>query len=1200
MKIKDALTIDLSEDIKNVIDLEDFSETEIQAEIENYIVTDGLAREYANFAGTFTSNIVETGVWISGFYGSGKSYFAKLLGYLLSDRIIVGTPARDRILQRFTGISDEALIKNSVAKLHTQNCRIVFLDVAKQDTSKGLAFTLFRNFMKSLELPENEHGFLLYQLMINENQWNIHEYIYQKINKNWSYIKSRLIEYVKASKTIYLMQDNNDSDYENVLTTIRRDIDQFSASRLREELTNYGQIKNDEKIVFLFDEASEAINKGKFSLLDLEGISEALSSLGGTVWTIAIAQERLDDIIRNSNISRAQLTKVTDRFKTKIHLEATEVDVIIRSRLLKKHQDALDKIHEHYKKNSGKISDHAALSATGINKTDSSESYLTYYPFYKYQFDLMQNFLFGTKGYASTKVAARGMIITTYDILKRELQDENVFYVATGWQIAHQAQPQPPVRLVSRYDNADKILRETGSTISGRKLLETLHFLTEAEVVPTTLQNIAKMYVAEPEDIHKIQADLSKALNDLVEAKIILPVNNTYRITTDIEQRLLDEMVGFLVQGFVKKKQVMSVYKSSTMIKTSARITENSLQYEFYITTDNDDELTKPNLKQLKLKIKSLYSISDDRASDIEALKTQHQNDKDLIWIVPDNSFFKEIDKLIDEIERISYLEQNYNNPQSEEAPIIRNFITARTEKENRVKELIELSLKGSTVVYLFNTYQLTKDNWNSTMQEQQRQVIQNVYHKRLESQLSDKIAAAVIKEANNERLQTYFHGKDFQFFDTQGNFIGGNLRVVEEILFKIKNTFVDGATLEKELEIPPTGFPFGTVISTVAALMRAGKIMAKYSGSEKYSWRDEGVPSLFAAAREFRKASFKAIAKSLTAQQKNDIVTALQELNCKDTIKRKIDWNSNDFDLGNAVRDLAKCYCDKVDTLRKSFKGFDTLFPAIEKQKDILADYTGTVSERNYIEKAEAFLAGKPKFTTAVNAIEKVEKFIGNNLPKVQQWHDFCTDVNDEFTKAASTNATITPLCRDFHAGYRSDVVKNFASLQQTVQKVKDEYYTLMKNAASDMATKYIQLKKNAEAVLEEINSLPAGLNTSIAQEVNSIVHYAEQRIQKEVEIDFDVKEKHSHFTYSEMLSFIELYNKKNVELEIAKASLQRERPPAPEPGTPLPARSVKTFSSKIPGSILKVGEYKQWLHQELQKLAEANDDDTIKLNKD
>lgn len=1197
MKIKEALTIDLTEDIKNVIDLEDVSETEIQAEIENYIITDGLAREYAGFASTFTSNIAETGVWISGFYGSGKSYFGKLLGYLLSNRIIAGTPARERILQRFTGITDEALIRNSIAKLHTQDCRVVFLDVAKQDTTKGLAFTLFRNFLKSLELPENEHGFLLYQLMINEKQSNIHDFIYQKVNKNWVDIKSRLIEYAKTSKAIYLNLGNSDRDYDNVLTTIRRDIDQFSAARLREELSNYRQIRKGDKIIFLFDEASEAINQNKFNLLDLEGISEALSSLGGNVWTIAIAQEKLDDVINNSNVSRAQLTKVTDRYKTKIHLEATEVDVIIKSRLLKKTDAAIKSLKTHYQKHSGKITDHATVIATGINKTDTEESYITYYPFFKFHFDLMQNFLFGTKGYASTKVAARGMIITTYDILKRELQQEELFNVATGWHITKQAQPQPPVRLVSRYDNADKILRETGSIISGRKLLETIHFLTEAEVVPTTLANITRMYVCEPEEIHKTQTALSEALLSLVDAKVVLFSNNIYRITSDIEQRLLDEMNGFTVQGFVKKKQVVTAYKSSTALKSVARITDNNLLYDFYITTDNDDEITNPANKQLKLRLKSLYSISDDRSADIDAIKVQTQNDKDLIWIVPDNSSFKEIDKLVDEIERITYLEQKYNNPQSEEASIIRNFTTARGEKENRVRDLIEHTLKNAMAIHLFNTYQLDNDNWASVLQKQQQQAIQNVYHKRLESQLSDTVAVAVIKEATNTRLHSYFHGKDFQFYDTQGGFVGNNLKVVEEILVKIRNTFVDGATLERDLEQPPTGFAFGTVISTVAALMRADKVMAKYGGAEKFSWRDDGVAAIFGAAREFRKASFKAIAKSLTAQQKNDMVTALQGMNCDAAIDKKIDWNCNDFDLANNVRELAKCYCDKVDTLRKSNKEFDTLFSDIEPQKDILAGFTGAVSEHNYIEKAEEFLKGQDDYANAVTEIDKVEKFIRNNLRKVEQWSTFSDCVNDELTKAAVTNPTLQGLCSDFKICLKKDVVKDFSILQQTAQKIKDEYFKLLQTASAAMSAKYQLLLQDSQLLLKEIAALPAGLNTTAEQKATAVVNYAQQRIQTKIEIDFDVKEKHSRFTYSEMLSFIDLYSSKKVELEIARVGLVRAAPPAPAPGKPQPAPAAKVFSSKLPGNKLKVAQYRQWLHEELQKLAGADDNEDVEI---
>ena len=1199
MLIKDILTIDLSEDIKNVIDLEDISEVEIQAEIENYIITDGLAKEYADFVSTFTSSIAETGVWISGFYGSGKSYFGKLLGYMLSNRKIVGTPARERILQRFTGIKDEALVKNAIARLNSENCRVVFLDVAKQDTKKGLAETLFRNFLKSLELPENEHGFFLFQLMIGEGQLNVHDFIFAHLNQNWGEIKTRVMDYAKAIKTIYLQKGNTESDYDNLMQTIREDREHFSASRLKEELNNYQQICKGEKIIFLFDEASEAINQQKINLLDLEGISESLSTLGGKVWTIAIAQEKLDDVINNANVSKAQLTKVTDRFKTKIHLEATEIDVIIRSRLLKKKPDVIQKLKDHYQKNSGKITDHASLQANGITKTNSEESFVTYYPFYKYQFDLLQNFLFGTRGYVSSKVAARGMIITTYEVLKRELHETNLFETATGWQIAREAQPQPDPRLVNRFDNAERILRDNHSPISGRQLLETINFLHEAEVVPTTLPNIVKAFIKDSEKFHKTQTDIAAALEILIEAKILLDTNKTYRITSDIEQRLLDEMNAFSIQGFVKKKQMVAAYKTSLIIKSLARVTDTNMPYDFYITTDNEDELTSPPLKQLKLKLSSVYNISENRTADIDALKMQHQNDKDLLWLMPDNSSFKEIDRLIEEIEKTTYLEQKYANSQSEEGRILTSFSAAKSEKENRLKDLVEQSLQKATSIYLYNTFQLDKDNWQNILQNQQRQIVQNVYSKRLESQISsEKVAESVIKEATDTRLQTYFTGRDFQFFDAKGNFIGDNLKVVEEIIFKIRNTFVDGATLEKDLLQPPTGFVFSTVISTVAALMRAGKVIAKHNGSEKFSWRDEGVKDIFAAAREFRKASFKAISKSLSASQKNELVAALKELNCEEHIKKKIDWNTNDFDLVNAVRELAKRFCDKVDDMRKQNKDFDTLFSDIEAQKETLSGFTGAVSEGNYIDKAETFLTNRDDYNTAVQAIEKVEKFIRNNLPKLRDWKIFVEGVNDELQKSATVNDAIAQLIADFQTKYGSGIVKNFAPIQQLVQKIKDGYYSLMQTAATDMAAKYVKLKADTEGVISEINALPIGLNNDALYKANVVLQYATQRTQDKIELDYDVKDKNTRFTYSEILSFIELCNSKKTDIDILSASLIRVAPPKPEVGETTPATpTTRTFTSNLPHKKLKVRAYKQWLQQELQKLASADNDDDIIL---
>lgn len=1197
MLIKEILTIDLSEDIKNVIDLEDASETEIKSEIENYIVTDGLAKEFSDFVNTYTSNIKESGVWLSGFYGSGKSYFSKLTGYMLSNRSIAGTPARDRILQRFTGINDEALVRNTLGRLNSINTRVIALDIAKQNTDKGFAFTLFRNFLKSLDLPENEHGYLLYQILINQNQPFIYDLIDQSIGIQWGDIKNRILEYSKAAKNLYLRLGNNENEYKEILTTIRREIDGFSAAKLRDELTNYLQLVKDEKIVFMFDEASEAISKDKITLLDLEGISEALSSLGSRVWTIAIAQEKLDDVIRSARLDKSKLTKLTDRFKTKIHLEATEVDYIIRNRLLGKNDDGLRILRDHYQKNSGKISDHAALIGSGIAKTDNVDNFTTYYPFYKYHFDLLQNFLFGTKGYASTKVAARGMIITTYDILKRELQNNNLFEVATGWQIAKEAQQQPHVRLVSRYDNAERILKEAGVDISGRRLLETINFLSEAEVVPTTVVNIVKSFTKEPEDYHRTLEKVSKALDLLTDARMILDTNKTYRITSDIEQRLLDEMLGYTVQGFIKKKQLVSTYKTSALVKSLSRIQENSQLFDFFITTDNDDELTNPSLKSLKLRIKSIYNISDNRSADIETLKFHHQNDKDLIWLVPDNTNFRELDKLIDEIERISYLEQKYSNPNSDEGKIILSFSTAKVEKQARVKDLIDISLSEGTSIYLYTTLQLSRENWQNVLQQQQKQLIQNVYYKRLSAQLSDNVAASVIKEANNTRLKHYFSHADFHFFDAQGNFIGENLKVVEEITHKIRHTFVDGATIEKDLEIPPTGYTYGTIVSTLAALMRANKVLAKYNGAEKFSWKDDGVAAIFSAATQFRKASFKAVNKSLTAAQKLEMAQFLIDMEAERIIGRKIDFNINDFDLVNAIRDLAKYYGDKVTNLRNMEKDFDKLFPLIEVQREFLLQHTGAVSESNYIDKAIGFLSGKDDYLNAIQAIEKVEKFIRNSLPKAKEWKSFTQAVNDELKKAALTNQAIETYAAEFFKQYHADVVKNFMFLQLTAQKIKDEYHKIFSDAMRVSAAYYVELKKEASSLLEEIANLPENLNNSAKEKANNICQYASQRTQSEIELSFDVKDNKSRFTLSEVLSFIELYPSKNIDLELLKSGLVKE---APQKVTNADSEKPvqKIYHVNLPGKKLKVVAYKSWLQLELKKLANAADNDEIEIN--
>ena len=110
---------------------------------------------------------------------------------------------------------------------------------------------------------------------------------------------------------------------------------------------------------------------------------------------------------------------------------------------------------------------------------------------------------------------------------------------------------------------------------------------------------------------------------------------------------------------------------------------------------------------------------------------------------------------------------------------------------------------------------------------------------------------------------------------------------------------------LEKELG---PRLHLGTVISAVAVLL----VQANHCQVQRreYTLKDSKLRTLFSAAREFRKASFKQISKSLSASQKQDYTVPARLK--QQHINRKIDYNTNDFELANAIRELSKHFTEK------------------------------------------------------------------------------------------------------------------------------------------------------------------------------------------------------------------------------------------------------------------------------------------------
>jgi len=248
------------------------------------------------------------------------------------------------------------------------------------------------------------------------------------------------------------------------------------------------------------------------------------------------------------------------------------------------------------------------------------------------------------------------------------------------------------------------------------------------------------------------------------------------------------------------------------------------------------------------------FISSADRAKTIDDVKTTTQYAKDTITLVPSDKYGAEIFKLAKEILQINYV-IGLAWATQEEKDVVRNIESGLDTKQKQLDEAVRKAYNEGVAIYLYNSYQLTDDNVTSEIDKLEKKAYDNVFSRRLTSQLKDDLAAKTLKVADNQLQHLYGTSDEFKFFDATGTFIGDKLSVVTEIL-DLAKSHISGKDLENQLKGAPTGFAFGTIITTVAALFRGSKVIAKYGGKDYFSYKDAGADAIFSPSSHFANAS--------------------------------------------------------------------------------------------------------------------------------------------------------------------------------------------------------------------------------------------------------------------------------------------------------------------------------------------------------
>jgi len=400
MKINSIFLKNINRNIETVIKADD--RDHISDEVAEYVITSEISKKIRDLFGAYNSYSGANGVWISGFFGSGKSHLLKILSYVLENKEFDGYSSGDLFAEK---IEDDQMLKGDVlaaSKIPSES--ILFnIDQQAQITSKEDANAILEVFYKVFYDHLGYYGFIPH--VAEFEMWLDDEGILAEFKEKFKIKSGNEWEGVRKNYFDITLQKNLSAvlgDIKNVGTEDYIDIlDKLEENHKQsiEDFCNRVQqyISKQERgfrLNFFVDEVGQYISDNTKLMLNLQTIAESLATkTKGSSWILVTSQEDMEAIVGDMNKSQQNdFSRIQARFKIKIPLTSANVDEVVEKRLLKKNDSANSELKKVYSKESEHLRTIYSFSDAGVQfkgfKDD--KDFINKFPFLPYQFELFQ------------------------------------------------------------------------------------------------------------------------------------------------------------------------------------------------------------------------------------------------------------------------------------------------------------------------------------------------------------------------------------------------------------------------------------------------------------------------------------------------------------------------------------------------------------------------------------------------------------------------------------------------------------------------------------------------------------------------------------------------------------------------------------------------------------------------------------------
>ncbi len=806
--------------IEGVIKADD--DESLGLEVREYVLTNEVEKRLEKFLDAYNNYEGANGVWISGFFGSGKSHLLKMVALLLENRTFDDVSVVDAFLEK---AGDNEILKGDIKKATSIPSQSILFNIdQKADViSKTEIDALLSVFVKVFDEACGYYGKQPYIAQFERDLEsdglldNFKSEFEQATSKDWNWGRMR-------AKRVSSDVDNaynkvSGQKVTDILDKYRSDYS-LSIEDFAEEVAAYIESKGkDFRLNFFVDEVGQYIAENTKLMTNLQTVAESLATkCRGRAWIVVTAQEDMNSVIGEMDQKTGNdFSKIQARFSNRMKLTSADVAEVIQKRLLLKNDqgvDILSKVYHEQVNNFKTLFDFTDGSQQYKNFQDRDQ-FIHSYPFIPYQFVLFQSAIQDLSKHNAfegehSSVGERSMLGVFREVAI-QISEHKVGQLATfdlmfeGIRTALKSQIQRAVILAEKHlDNKFAV-----------RLLKALFLVKYVKEFKPTLRNLSVLML---EDFNQDQAalhrDLEEALNLLEQQTYIQRNGELYEFLTDEEKDVEQDIKNTDVESSDVADELQKIIFDQIIKSRKIRFSENSQDYAY--ARKLDDKLYG---RDQDLSIHVITPLNDNAANEA-VLRMQNMGKDEMLVIMPED------DRLVRDIlmykRTEKYIRQNISITQQD---TVKRILTDKGyQNRERLADLqdnIKIALSQAKLYVGENEHEISSEDPQSRINKAFQALILRAY--------PNLVMLRGIDYTEKDVPLCLKRSKDGLF----SNDVTSLAESEQEILSFIQSNNRGGVrttikSVIEKFEAKPYGWYFAAIACNIAHLIGRGKIELK------------------------------------------------------------------------------------------------------------------------------------------------------------------------------------------------------------------------------------------------------------------------------------------------------------------------------------------------------------------------------------